>query len=343
MFENLYYTTALGGFVFILGPSSVTEGILLQAGQTLLELIRFGNGATKDLRVVRQLDIKDSRLVEGTTAFLYRRNSSNLLLTIHDDLLPMYSSLARTFDHGIRRLQTGKIRVLLLDTTMHGAFGDLLPLFSARDLLTRAKLKEETPVVCFEAATFPVARSWYSWRTSAPEGPVANVADEIGTELRDMSDFILRELPHAALYSQFRPSTSSSGQAFLTLLSSRKTGRILNEDELLRGMQEAFQRQLVVLDIDTSPASLMAYYISQTDLLIGVHGPHLGFGVFLPPQSTIVEIFPYGIPALRYSAIKTTAQLKGMNLNYIYWEVRCPFKSKAVQKFLIALDSRIRS
>ena len=60
--------------------------------------------------------------------------------------------------------------------------------------------------------------------------------------------------------------------------------------------------------------------VSQTDILIGVHGAGMGLGAFLPPWGVFVELMPYGFGSANrdfYPAFCSWARLMG--LQYMGW------------------------
>ena len=64
-------------------------------------------------------------------------------------------------------------------------------------------------------------------------------------------------------------------------------------------------------------------------MLIGMHGAQLILSMFLPENSIVLEIFPYGIPSSDYTPYQTLASIAGVNLLYGAYENKDPTKSHA--------------
>lgn len=53
--------------------------------------------------------------------------------------------------------------------------------------------------------------------------------------------------------------------------------------------------------------------------LIGMHGAMLSLAQFLPPNSCLIEIYPFGIDPKHYTPYKTLTELPGMKITYKAW------------------------
>lgn len=104
------------------------------------------------------------------------------------------------------------------------------------------------------------------------------------------------------------------------LIARKETRRILNEHELLRFAVQSIQSTLgmekfvEVKELDLSsaqPRQIIAAF-SRADLIIGMHGAATFLaGVFSRANSSILELFPYGISAAVVSPLHSLSKLQG--------------------------------
>ena len=97
-------------------------------------------------------------------------------------------------------------------------------------------------------------------------------------------------------------------------LVSRK---VKNEDELMSGVKDLLPGHSVRgIQIDTLPMNSQLQLISETDILIGMHGAGLSFTLFLPPHAGLIEMYPtYWPTANRH--FRAMAQWR--HLHYSVW------------------------
>jgi hypothetical protein len=98
-----------------------------------------------------------------------------------------------------------------------------------------------------------------------------------------------------------------------------RTRRIINEPQLLEEMQKKPNIQLTVFKFESQSLSDQIQQASSIDVLAGMHGAGLAHVFFMRPESTLVELNPYGFQKRVYQNL---ARLMGVK--YVYWRNTIP-------------------
>ena len=94
---------------------------------------------------------------------------------------------------------------------------------------------------------------------------------------------------------------------------------MLNEKELQSAISNEFKLKMIELSLDHDSISFIIEKVSCATLIVGVHGALIIVAIFLPPDSMLIEIFPYGINPYYRTAYRTLSELPGMDITYGYW------------------------
>ena len=173
--------------------------------------------------------------------------------------------------------------------------------------------------VCFEDVVVGLSKitTWYQFGFKVPQGPI-NLLEFPVSELQYFrEDFKYRlfenaeELVNGVGKSQKRKKT-------IVVFSRSQTRKILNMGPLMFKLTTHFKLPVQKLDLEVDSMEDIVRVMSTAYIVIGVHGAHLVTGIFMPPGSILVEIFPYGVPSKNYTPYKTLAMLMGVH--YISWE-----------------------
>ena len=93
---------------------------------------------------------------------------------------------------------------------------------------------------------------------------------------------------------------------------------------LKRTLQKEIKANTVVLRMESMTFAEQIAALSRCQVAIGMHGSILILSLFLPPGATLVEIFPYGVPAENYTPYRQLARIPELGLRYLPWETLDP-------------------
>jgi EGF domain-specific O-GlcNAc transferase len=95
----------------------------------------------------------------------------------------------------------------------------------------------------------------------------------------------------------------------ITIIDRTTKRRLTNQHRLVASVKSALPRHNIQL-IDFAPLSLydQLTIVRNTDILVGVHGAGLTHGMFLPPNSAIVEFMPQ---SLKHRGFRNMAKMLG--------------------------------
>lgn len=92
-----------------------------------------------------------------------------------------------------------------------------------------------------------------------------------------------------------------------------------NEEELANLLHETFKIPVVFIRNEDLNFKQQVELLRHSVMAIGMHGSLLIMGMFLPPGSILLELYPYAVPGDNYSPYKTMCHLPGMELTYRNW------------------------
>lgn len=157
----------------------------------------------------------------------------------------------------------------------------------------------------------------------SPQGPIDppdSVVDTRGAMLRQVTQAILKRRA-----GENRPGldTGVAHHTHIVLFSRTRNRLVLNEREVIAGLVKAFggatHANVTVLRMETHTFDEQVSVLQHASIAVGMHGSALIMAAFLPPGALLVELFPFGVPAHRYTPYKTMAALPGMYIDYIAW------------------------
>ncbi|KAK3596442.1 hypothetical protein CHS0354_033405 [Potamilus streckersoni] len=96
--------------------------------------------------------------------------------------------------------------------------------------------------------------------------------------------------------------------------------KIFNEGEVLAALKALIPNSIVSGRVmDSSPMEDQLIWISETDILVGVHGAGMTHTLFLPKHAGIFEIFPQNFKSTRSWYCVYEAVARWRSLSYISW------------------------
>ncbi|CAL5341687.1 unnamed protein product [Camellia sinensis] len=108
-----------------------------------------------------------------------------------------------------------------------------------------------------------------------------------------MSDFRQQFLREA--YNLKRQNLTETERPVLILISRSKTRMFLNEDDMVRMMEELGFRVVITLPHRMSNFSKFAKELNSCSVLVGAHGAGLTNALFLPPGAVLLQVVPLGL------------------------------------------------
>ena len=316
-FGNLCYFSEHDEFVLLHGPRSLFSG-LPSDREAFLDMSSVSDHNTQQFEFV---DLPVSALFDeigqfrqpvkfhvGVSVIFKRFNPGNLMHVIHDDLLPLYLTQLKHQTTGSERLQ-----LVAADDHPQSPLRKLYETLSRSPVILKAGLKENH-VTCFESAIvgLPKETTWYQYGFSTMQGPI-NSTHANGKLIRQFASWIKRSL-------RINQTSHSNSTKDIVLLSRSVNRVILNEEQLVDSLQQMLNGKVHVLPVETTPVVNLIKHVSHADILIGMHGGSMALAAFLAPNSAMVEVFPYAVPAEAYTPYKTLVGLPGMNISYGAWE-----------------------
>jgi len=321
-FHNLCYLPDVDEFVFLHGNHTAYVGTPENRyDPTLLDMSSVTDHNTQyfnfmDADASKMLSVVDGATVVEQTSLIFRRfHPDNLMHVLHDDLIPLFHTISTLpFAQGTGRnsLLPFDLQLVFMEGWDPGPFEDLYNMFSSAKPLYKANMLSIEYPTCFRNAYVGISKytTWYQYGFIEPQGPIQDIkltADDI----RHFCRFLCMQLNITEV-----PSNS---ERIIVLLSRRYNRLILNEIELTFALAQNFHQKVVTVAMETHSLTDMIRLVSKSSILLGMHGSLLALAMFLPPGSTIVELFPYGINPVHYTPYKTLANLKGMDVKYLAW------------------------
>ena len=283
---------------------------------------------------------------EGNPALLIKRYLAyNTMHLLHDEILP---SLATILHHKNLRESVSERMIVSLDDvgpnpndmmmTWLGQFWRINNLQATLRYRNSLKPNQTLDYICFKEAYVGLdspSTSWYHYGFERAQGPIKNISkDVVGGNVRSAVEWIKDELFYDSerkklvesdvkeLFEMLKKSTLKSlkTRAKILIASRTQTRLILNEEELMEKLKSAFpSAQIEFIRQETMELEALIMEISESIVLIGMHGALLALSAFLPPGALLIEMFPFGVPAENYTPYKTLSNLPKMNIKYITW------------------------
>lgn len=321
-FHNLCYLPDVDEFVFLHGDRSAYVGApenrydptLLDMSSVRDHNTQYFNFMDADAAQMQSL-VNRAMFVEQTSLIFRRFHPDNLMHVLHDDLIPMFhtiSTLPFAESTAWNSILPFDLQLVFMEGWEPGPFEDLYNIFSSVKPLYKNNMLSVGYPTCFRKAYVGISKytTWYQYGFIEPQGPTRDIkvaADDI----RRFCYFLRMQLNITEV-----PSNS---ERIIVLLSRRYNRLILNEIDLTFALAQYFHQKVVTVAMETHSLKDMIYLVSQSSILIGMHGSLLALAMFLPRGSTVVELFPYAINPVHYTPYKTLASLRGMDVNYVAW------------------------
>ena len=319
-FQNICYNAVTDQYLFFHGKQTVIYGLPENRNDpALVDLSSVDDHNGKyffytDVLASHYNNFDDIDYIQGKGILFHRFNPENIMHVIHDDLIPLYHTKKKHFP-------LNDASFIMMDGQDKGPYFDLYNLFSNHILLKPNFTKNLT---CFQDLIIGLAKTttWYQYGFKVPQGPISK-SNYPRTELIYFRDEFKMKL------TQNASSNGSAGfqnyvddidlnDKFIVLFSRSVTRKILNEGHLVFKLSAYFMLPVRVVRLESDNILDIVLLVSKAFIVIGMHGAHLVTSLFMAPFSTLVEIFPFGIPSQYYTPYRTLTEL--VSVNYMAWE-----------------------
>ncbi|XP_048257772.1 EGF domain-specific O-linked N-acetylglucosamine transferase-like [Haliotis rufescens] len=199
------------------------------------------------------------------------------------------------------------VNILVWDTSLfelRGYMTEIRDAFTRHDVMLLKHLDGKR--VCFQDAIFSLPARMML-------GIYYNLAPVKGCKTSGLVNAFSEHVLHNLNIQQTGPLVDKLRVTFL--VRSTKIRRILNQEEMLAGLQRLSDLEVQMVDFNKSiPFIDQLQIIHNTDLFIGLHGAGLTYMLYLPDWATVFEIYRCGIDDM----YPDLARMRG--INYITWE-----------------------
>lgn len=105
----------------------------------------------------------------------------------------------------------------------------------------------------------------------------------------------------------------------MLLLSRKSTRRILNEDEMIGMIKDVGFQVIVVKRFDYRDMKKLSHVMNTCNVLLGVHGAGLTYGMFLPAGAVLVQIEPLDME--HYARVIFAENARAMGMGYLRYKI----------------------
>lgn len=311
-FKNLCFLPEKKIYLFISSSSSIlygVESIFDMVHNLFSSSVNHHNAFQIPFAVVNTSTLfnKPINYVERDSILLSRFKPDNLQHIFHDDLLPLYFTLQELSPNSVSIIidNLGKLEY------------DYLYKAVAKDLFFISDFPSE--IVCFSQAYIGLNRmsvfNDYQYNFSHAFTPISLSINKYHLHLF-VKDFVeTLQLPSIS---------SIQKKNFKISIIDRKINRkILNIFDLKIMLQKHllnkynFDFTIKILSLEDDGIIFIIKEILTTNILIGMHGASLILSLFLPPSSSLIELWPFGLNPSIVPVYQTVCKIK--EINYHSW------------------------
>ena len=319
-FQNLCFNTKEKDFVFLIGGESLTERHSFSAAldepnhfTINLSSVPDHNAHSFPLVFIPAESISHLNVaVINEAAFIMSRfKPDNLMHVLHDDLLPLIHTL---YKHRLLEWnRKADLRFVLADSFDPGDNALLYSSIFSHTPIWLFNPNETVNFVCFKDSYTGLSRGtlWYQYGFFKPQGSLVNNFSQVQRNVQ-------RALDHLANIFH-SPCLFCNNGNYLVFMSRKDNRLILNEGALVMGLVQTTKLKVMSVSVETHSISNIISILKNSKGLIGMHGSLLVFGIFLPPGSIFIELFPYAVNPSKYTPFKTFCEFPGSGIVYKSW------------------------
>ncbi|XP_014260113.1 protein O-linked-mannose beta-1,4-N-acetylglucosaminyltransferase 2-like [Cimex lectularius] len=314
-FQNLCFNKYLK-FLFVLTESSILSGVKLRKDLETIKTSSVTNNSAFFLKMSivfpSQFPSNDIEWFHDDIFALTRFKPDNIMHVIHDDLLPLHSSYKELCLGNVYECSR-RFQLAFLDEHGNGPFIEWYKAYSSKSLIHFSSF-EQSKTICFSKLVFAIDEDtvFYQYGYKIPHGPVHT---SLSPAL--ILDFKNYMLGHFNIKHENVPKTQ-----VYTLLSRKFNRKLLNEAyiiEMINQLSLPSKPCVLTFDVVQNSTNEILTLISSSSLFIGMHGAGMMLSIFLPKDSSVVELFPFAIHKEYVSPLYALTKLKGLHFRYNSW------------------------
>lgn len=263
---------------------------------------------------------------------------NNIMHNIHDDFIGQYILHKQNSGKSSNEneIDTNNF-IFFTDSQIENPNDHLFATLSKYPFMYREDIKRtkpNSPPICFENAIVGNSKDgiWYDYGFfDEPQGPISK-KPLTGKYVKEAADF-LRKYYDISLPSRLevnkilkrmskrtrKETNEISSSYFISIFSRTKDRLLLNERDLLKKLERKYGLTVRLVQLENLKFDEIIGIMSKTLVSIGLHGSALVFAMFMPENSILIELFPYGVPGENYSPYRTLAWLPEMGITYKMW------------------------
>lgn len=327
-FKNLYYLPQFKDcLIFLLNEHSIISGIKFAESlkQISLSAVKNHTGLDLNLVIIKSKDNlldKTIKLFKNHSFLMKRFKPDNIMHVIHDDLLPLFVTFHELCVGDVQDCLS-KYHVIFLDNNNEGPFYEWYTYFSNHKLkfLTREK-----SAVCIQHSVIGLSHEsiWYQYGFKSTHGRFWDSRFD-GLMLTRFTKFVKKAVKTENDEGFMKYRDTSADPTALVFLSRKINRKILYERTVENQIKVIYERlynkplQILNLDLSVNSSIELISAITKTRILIGMHGSAMIHAMFLPPGSTIIELFPFGIQPFFVSPLKALCSRPNVFYKYLAW------------------------
>ena len=315
--QNLCYNTLEKDFVILKSNLTTIEvnSNIVKDGQLFLSLSAIHQHNAYMFRpvsipgdAINQFTVS---FIEKTIFLMSRFKPDNIMHIFHDDLFPLVHTLQKL------KFQKEKTKYNIVlafsDSYDEGDYSSLYASISSELPIYLMKTQFLSELVCFKNVYLGLSNKtlWYQYGFTMPQGPLFIDDINVGKSVRKASDIILGNLLSECMLCKYGN--------YIVLLSRKDNRLITNEGELILSIARSSKMKVMSVSLETHTIADLITIVRYSRGLIGMHGSLLSLASFLPSNSILIELFPYGVNPSKYRPYRKLSELYSYNLIYQAW------------------------
>lgn len=116
----------------------------------------------------------------------------------------------------------------------------------------------------------------------------------------------------------------------IVILSRSRNRLILNEKRLQSELSLAFGLEAKIMRLEENSFEEIIAELANCYMAVGMHGSILGLSLVMPPDSVLIELFPWRVPPDKITPFKTMLELPGKSRLVLYARWECDDRSRTI-------------
>lgn len=254
------------------------------------------------------------KMYDKEVFLLHRFKPDNIMHVIHDDILPLFATYRDLCLGNVSECAL-KYDIIFSDGNIDGSYLEWYKAFSKIEPYKISELNKSL-THCFTKVNvgLSIDSVIFQYGFLQNRGP---------TDL-SINQVQLIEQFKTYMFTHFRINSYLTNSV---VFMARKVNRkILNEEYVQNIILKMFKRELnssvriLNVDLSINSSKEVVQAIAEANYLIGMHGSGMFLSLFLPENSVVIEMFPYGINKELVSPLFVMSSIPGIWFRYFSWE-----------------------